>query len=122
MKKLSPRFEERWLNENRSLDISEYEECLNEWRSGYQKISIQKWVVTILLFCAGLWALYENSTFMAVLLLALSANSQLMGVSHIVLSEIMNQNQLLAMLINKQSRDNESFRREMLKQKESNLS
>lgn len=122
MKKLSPRFEERWLNENRSLDISEYEECLNEWRSSYQKISIQKWVVTILLFCAGLWALYENFTFMAVLLLALSANSQLMGVSHIVLSEIMNQNQLLAMLINKQSRDNESFRREMLKQKESNLS
>jgi len=71
MSKLSPRFQELWSNENRSLDISEYEQCLNEWQNAHDKKMMTKYVITILFFCAGLWALYENAIFMAVILLLL---------------------------------------------------
>jgi hypothetical protein len=76
MRKLSTRFQELWGNQSRSLDISEYEECLNEWQSSYRKQSMTKSAATILLFCAGLWALYANAIILAVLLLALTAYFQ----------------------------------------------
>lgn len=114
MEKLSSRFEERWGNESRSLAMSEYEESLNEWQMAYEKKIRNKWVISILLFCAGLWAVYENATFMAVLLLALAATYYLNSAHHIVLYEIMNQNKFLAMLINKQSQDIQSLRTEIM--------
>lgn len=116
MSELSPRFRELWSNEKRSLDISEYEECLNEWQCGYRNQSMKKSVAKLIFFCAGLWALYTDVIFLAVLLLALAAYFQLLESLHVVLYEIMNQNKLLAMLINEQSEDIESLRREVSKQ------
>ena len=103
MKQLSTKFEDLWFNQTRSLNIGEYEECLDEWQSGYFKGSRKIAVVSILLFCAGLWALYVQAIFMTVLLLALTVYFQLLEQSYVVLYEIMNQNKLLAMLINRQS-------------------
>ena len=113
MSKLSPRFQELWSNEKRSLDISEYEHCLNEWQSAHDKKMIWKYIITILLFCAGLWALSADATVLAVILLALAANFNLVSAHHILTSESMNTQRLLAMLINKQSQDIESLRREI---------
>ena len=112
MNKFSNQFRELWSNENRSLDIEKYELCLNEWQSANDKKMIAKYAITILLFCAGLWALYENAIFMAVLMLALAANFNLISAHHILLSEIMNTHRLLAMLINKHTRDLEAIRKE----------
>lgn len=114
MKKLSSRFEERWGNESRSLTMSEYEESLNEWQMTYEKRSREEWVISILLFCAGLWAVYENATFTTALLLVLAATYYLNSTNHTVLYEAMNQNRLLAMLINKQSQDLQSLRMEIM--------
>ena len=50
MNKLSSRFLELWGNEKRSLDIVEYELCLNEWQSAHDKKMIGKYVITILFF------------------------------------------------------------------------
>ena len=116
--KLSSRFLELWGNENRSLDIVEYELCLNEWQSAHDKKMITKYVITILFFCAGLWALYENALFMAVLMLALAANFNLISAHHILVSETMNLQRLMAMLINKQSQNMEALRREIREEKE----
>lgn len=122
MNKLSNQFRELWNNENRSLDIEKYELCLNEWQSAHDKKMITKYVITILLFCAGLWALYENAIFMAVLMLALAANLNLISAHHILLSEIMNTHRLLAMLINKHTRDLEVIRKELKQERDSKSS
>lgn len=122
MNKLSNQFRELWSNENRSLDIEKYELCLNEWQGANDKKVIIKYVVTILLFCAGLWALYENAIFMAVVMLTLAANFNLISAHHILLSEIMNTHRLLAMLINKHTRDVEVIRKELKQEKDSKSS
>lgn len=122
MSKLSPRFRELWSNANRSLDIAEYEQCLNEWQSAHDKKMMAKYAITIVFFCAGLWALYENATFIAVMLLALAANFNLISSHHILVSESINMQRLLAMLINKQSRDIEALGREISEAKESKSS
>src|SRR6185503_1160264 len=77
------------------------------------KKTITNYLITILLFCAGLWAVYEHSIFMAVLLLALAANFNRQSSHHILVSEIMGAHRLLAMLINKQSQDIELLRGEL---------
>ena len=111
MNKFSNQFRELWSNENRSLDIEKYELCLNEWQSANDKKMIAKYAITILLFCAGLWALYENAIFMAVLMLALAANFNRQSSHHILMTEIMDTQRLLAMLINDQSRNIEALKR-----------
>jgi len=99
----SANFRELLSNEARSLDIQQYEFCLDEWKSVHDKKMITNYLITILLFCAGLWAVYEHTLFMAVLLLALAANFNRQSSHHILVSEIMGTQRLLAMLINKQS-------------------
>jgi hypothetical protein len=53
---------------------------------------------------------------MAVLMFALAANFNLTSAHHILMSEIMNTQRLLAMLINKQSQDMQALRREVGKE------
>lgn len=113
MSKPSPRFRELWSNEKRSLDISEYEQCLNERQSAHNKHMLTNYIITITFFCAGLWALYENAMLITVILLALAAQFVLISFHHSMVSESMNIQRLLAMLINKQSQDIESLRREV---------
>lgn len=113
MSKLSAKFQELWSNKNRSLDISEYEHCLNEWQSAHDKKMMSKYAMMILLFCAGLWALSAGATVLAVIFLAIAANFNLVSAHHILTSESMNMQRLLAMLINKQSQDIEALRKEI---------
>ena len=108
----SANFRELLDNEARSLDFQQYEFCLNEWKGAHDKKTITNYVITIVLFCAGLWAVYEHIVFMAVLLLALAVNFNRQSSQHILVSEIMGAQRLLAMLINKQSRDIEALRDE----------
>jgi hypothetical protein len=114
MSKLSARFQDLWSNESRSLDITEYEHCLNEWQSVHDKKMMSKYAIMILLFCAGLWALSAGATIVAVILLAIAANFNLISAHHILTSENMNMQRLLAMLINKQSQDIKALRKEIL--------
>ncbi len=103
-------FRELWTNESRSLDVAQYEQCLNEWKGAHEKKTIVNYVITILLFLAGLWATYEHALFMAVLLLALAANFNRQSSHHALIAEVMDTQRLLAMLINRQSRDIDSLR------------
>lgn len=113
MSKLSGKFQELWANQSRSLSISEYEQCLNEWQSAHDKKMMSKYVIMFVLFFAGLWALSAGATVLAVILLAVAANFNLVSAHHILTSENMNMQRLLAMLINKQSQDIEALRREI---------
>lgn len=116
MSKWSPRFRELWGNQSKSLDIDEYEFCRTEFQNAHDKKCAPKYIATILLLCLGLWALHEGTIVMAVLMLALSANFNLASAHHVLMSEIMNTQRLLAMLINKQSQDMEALRREIRKE------
>lgn len=108
----SANFRELLTNESGSLDFQQYESCLDEWKGAHDKKTISNYLITVLLFGAGLWAVYEHAIFMAVLLLALAANFNRQSSHHILVSEIMGAQRLLAMLINKQSRDIEAIREE----------
>lgn len=99
----STTFQELFSNEARTLDIQQYDFCLNEWKSVHDKKMITNYLLTIVLFGAGLWAVWESAFFMAVLLLALAANFNRQSAHHILVSEIMGSQRLLAMLINEQS-------------------
>lgn len=108
----SANFRKLLTNESGSLDFQQYESCLDEWKGTHDKKTIINYLITILLFGAGLWAVYEHAIFMAVLLLALAANFNRQSSHHILVSEIMSAQRLLAMLINKQSRDIQVLREE----------
>ena len=99
---LSYEFQQLFSNEERALDLREYEFCLDEWRAVHDKKVIVNYVIAIVLFCVGMYAVYEQATFMAVLLLALAANFNRQSADHILVSELMNAQRLLAMLINAQ--------------------
>lgn len=109
----SPSFRELLSNESRALDIQQYDFCLNEWKDAHDKKMTTNYVLTIFLFCAGLWAVWESAFFMAVLLLALAANFNRQSAHHILVSEIMGSQRLLAMLINRQSLEIESLRKQV---------
>lgn len=115
----SPAFRELLSNESRTLDIQQYDFCLNEWKGAHDKKMITNYLLTILLFCAGLWAVWESALFMAVLLLALAANFNRQSAHHILVSEIMGSQRLLALLINRQSLDIESLRKQRASRDES---
>lgn len=49
-------FKERWGNKDRSLNIEDYEFCLNEWQRGHEKKMIKYYTIS----CLVLWN--ERST------------------------------------------------------------
>ena len=104
-------FRELWGNESRSLDMTQYEQCLNDWKSAHEKKTVVNYVITIVLFLAGLWATYEHALFIAVLLLALAANFNRQSSHHALVTEVMDIQRLLAMLINRQSNEIDSLKR-----------
>lgn len=113
MNKFSNQFQELWRNENRSLDIEKYELCLSEFQDAHNKRTMIQWALSILFFGAGLWALYSGATFIAVVLLIFAGYCNLNSANHILMSEIMNTHRLLAMLVNKHTRDLEEMRQEL---------
>jgi len=119
MNTFSSQFRELWSNENKSLDIEKYELCLSEFQGAHNKRTMIQWVLAILFFGAGLWALYSDATFIAIVLLVLAAYFNLNSTHHILMSEIMNLHRLLAMLINKHTRDLEGIRKELKQEKDS---
>ena len=114
----SANFLELMLNESRTLDMQQYESCLNEWKSVHDKKTVTNYAITILLFLAGLWAVYVQAIFFAVLLLALAANFNRQSSQHILVSERLTTQRLLAMLINKQSQNMEALQGEIAGGKE----
>ena len=103
--KWSDTFLEYYGRSNKSLNIEEYEFCLNEWESVHTSKMIRYYIYTIVLFGCGLWAVYEQIWFMAVLLLALAHNYNRQSSHHILMSEIMNSHKLLARLINNKNQN-----------------
>ncbi len=99
--KFSDKFIELLSNKKKSLDINEYDYCVAEWAKVHESKMIRYYIYTAILFLSGMWAVYEQSWFIAVLLLALAANYNRQSSHHILMSEIMNHQRLLAMLINK---------------------
>lgn len=117
--KWSATFRELFSNNARTLDIQQYDFCLNEWKDAHDKKMIKNYLLMIVLFCAGLWAVWESAFFMAVLLLALAGNFNRQSSYHILMSEIMGTQRLLAMLINKQSLEIESLQAQIAHRDES---
>ena len=102
--KFSDRFRELWANDTRTLDMAQYETCVSEWKAAHEKKTVIYYLITILLFAAGLWATYEHAVFLAVLLLALAANSNRQSSHHALICELFDTQRLLAMLVNNQGR------------------
>jgi hypothetical protein len=73
--------------------------------NAHESKTIRYYIYTIILFIGGMWAVYEQLWFVAVLLLALAANYNRQSSHHILMSEIINHQRLLAMLVNKLSKD-----------------
>jgi hypothetical protein len=117
--KWSATFRELLSNNARTLDIQQYDFCLNEWKDAHDKKMIKNYLLMIMLFCAGLWAVWESAFFMAVLLLALAGNFNRQSSHHTLMSEIMGTQRLLAMLINKQSLEIESLQAQISHRDES---
>ena len=109
----STTFRELLSNESRTLDIQQYDFCQNEWKGAHDKKTMVNYLLTILLFCAGLWAVWESAFFVAVLLIALAANFNRQSAHHILVSEIMGSQRLLAMLINRQSLEIQALRNQV---------
>jgi hypothetical protein len=107
MSSLSEEFKNIWLNENRSIDVQQYEYCLDERKAMYEKKAMSIYIIAIILFSLGLWALYENSYFVAIFLTIIAANFKSKSDDYMVLAEIMDMQRLLAMFINKQILDTE---------------
>jgi hypothetical protein len=102
MSDLSDEFKNIWLKQANSIDMQQYEYCLNEWKHQHEKKMIYTLILTIILFGLGLWALYESIYFVAVILLIFAANFNLKSNQHILVTELMDIQRLSAMLINKQ--------------------
>jgi hypothetical protein len=100
----SDMFRELMASKEKALDIDQYDLCLSEWQAAHEKKMIKNYILAAVLFVAGLWAVWEHAPFLAVLLLALSANFNRQSAHHILVSELMHSQRLLAMLINGQAR------------------
>lgn len=87
------------LMARKSLNLEEYEFCINEWKGAHVSKMIRYYVYAIILFCGGLWAVYEQLWFIAVLLLALAANYNRQSSHHILIDEIIEIQRLLAKFI-----------------------
>jgi hypothetical protein len=94
-RKWSSTFLELLGNESKTLDIQQYDLCLTEWKAAHESKTLKNYALAILLFRAGLWAVWENSLFMAVLLLALAANFNRQSSHHVLIAEIMGSQRLL---------------------------
>ena len=92
-------------NESRTLDYPRFEQCLTEFVSAHEKAMVSAYVKTFVVFAAGLWAVYVNSTLLAVLLLALAYNYNRQSSHHTLVCELVNSQRMLGMLINRQSGD-----------------
>ena len=103
--KFSEEFKTLFRNDKQMLDINEYEYCVNEWQGAHKSKTIRYYIYSIILFVGGMWAAYEQIWFMAVLLLVLAANYNRQSAHHILMIEIMSHQRLLAMLLNKVSKD-----------------
>lgn len=115
MEKPSSRFEElQWNVEAKTVNILEYAEFSYNFRRLHETICLRHFTISILIFCAGLWAVYQNSIFTAAALLGLAIACLLSSIRNQLLAEVMNMNNLMAMLINKQSEDLQSLRMEIM--------
>ena len=72
---------------------------------------IRYYIYTIVLFCGGLWAVYTQLYFLAVLLLALAANYNRQSSHHMLIDEVIELQRLSAKLINK-SNENSAEQKE----------
>lgn len=109
---LSTEFRELLASKSKTLDIHQYDLCQNEWKGVHDRKMFTTYLLTIVLFSAGLWAVWEHALFIAVLLLSLAANFNRQSADHILVSELLGSQRLLAMLINAQSQDLKSLRRQ----------
>ena len=107
--KWSDTFKELMAKKN--LNLEEYEFCLNEWKGVHESKIIRYYIYTIVLFCGGLWAVYTQLYFLAVLLLALAANYNRQSSHHMLIDEVIELQRLSAKLINK-SNENSAEQKE----------
>jgi hypothetical protein len=65
----SAAFLKTWNDDRKMMDIEQYDACMGEWRRAHERKMIVHYSLTILCFCAGLWAVWEQAFFASVLLL-----------------------------------------------------
>jgi len=98
-------------NQAKVLAMEQYDSCLREFKEAHEERMVKSYIFAIVFFIAGLLAVAAESPFMAVLLLALAANSNRQSADHIMFAELLNAQRLLAMLVHGQSqRANASLR------------
>jgi hypothetical protein len=113
MSKFSQQFRDLWSNGAKTLDIGGYDKCMTELQTAYNKRMMVQWVLAFVAFVAGLWAILDGTTFLAVLLLFLAGYFNVNSANASVMSEIMSAHRLLAMLVNKNAADLEALKNEL---------
>jgi hypothetical protein len=119
--------EKRWLidfqdlleNKSQTLSFCQYDTILKEWIYALQNEMIRNGILGIIFFCLGLWAVWANSLFIAVLLIALAAYFNRQSADQELLSGILLTQQMLAMNIHKQSMEIEDLRNKVLNKNKS---
>ena len=99
----SPEFLALINNDRKMLDIEQYDFCIREFREAHESRMVRSYIFTIVFFIAGLVAVAMESPLMAVLLLALAANSNRQSADHIMFAELLNAQRVLALLLHGQS-------------------
>ena len=92
-------------SESKTLNIQQYDLCQAEWKAAHERKTLKSYVLAIVVFCAGLWAVWESAPFMAVLLIALAANFNRQSSHHVLFAELLESQRLLAMLVNSQTQE-----------------
>jgi hypothetical protein len=84
MEKPSSRYKElQWNVEVKTVNILEYAEFSYNFRRLHETICLRHFTISILIFFAGLWAVYQNSIFTAAALLGLAIACLLSSISSV---------------------------------------
>ena len=99
----SREFQEFWARGDSALDFAQFERCLLEFQRNHNRRAMVQWALAALCFGPGLWLLYQHDVAPAAVLLILAGYFNLNSANHMLFSEILNGQRLLAMFINSQA-------------------
>lgn len=114
-------FQELMENKSETLNFRQYDTALKDWKYALQNKMIRNGILGIIFFCLGLWAVWANSLFIAVVLIALAVYFNRQSSDQELLSGILLTQQMLAMYIHKQSMEIEDLRNQVLNKDNSTI-
>ena len=107
MSKFDGNFREIWLK--RKINIVEYEFCHEQLTIAHNKKMLSSLFFAILFFGLAIWFTYEKTYIGTVVALALAANFNSKSNQHMLFTEVLSAQSLLAKLINRKYMDDDKY-------------